>query len=222
VARRLALAAGFLALAAAGCASNGPPPAPPAPAAHEATPDPAVFRRAEADRARMLELEIERLQADVKSAEETLVSVESGMRGAQTRAEAVSLLAQARIQVDRAAARAPWGADTVAEARTKLDDAERQLDQGHIGSAIFFVSRASRIAETLLAEADRVQHTPGTRFVRSARVNLRADPTTDAEVIDVLPAGLPVFPEQSLGEWALVRTVGGQVGWIHAALLRER
>ena len=91
----------------------------------------------------------------------------------------MSQLAGARIQVGRAAQRAPWRDDAIAEARGKLDEAGRQLDAGHIGSAIFFVSRASRIATTLLAEADRVGRSAGRRFVKGDRVNLRAEPSAE-------------------------------------------
>jgi hypothetical protein len=171
---------------------------------------------------RLLELEVDRLQADLRLAEQALVAVESGLRGGQTRAEAVSVLAEARIEVDRAAKRAPWRAEAVAEARAKLDEADRELGAGHIGSAVFFVSRASRIAATLLAEAELVGKTPTTRYVKGARVNLRAEPTTESPVVAVLPVQLPVFPEADTGEWVLVRTVSGKVGWVHASLLRGR
>jgi Bacterial SH3 domain len=214
----LAVAAATL---AAGCAQRGgPPPTDPAAALPEA--DPGVYRRADADRMKLLELEIDRLQADLRAAEQALVAVESGMRGGQTPAEAVSMLAEARIAVDRAGKRAPWRADVVTEARGKLDEAERELAAGHIGSAVFFVSRASRIAATLLAEAELASKTPTTRYVKGGRVNLRAEPTTASQVLAVLPMELPVFPEADAGEWVLVRTVSGKVGWVHASLLRGR
>jgi uncharacterized protein YgiM (DUF1202 family) len=171
---------------------------------------------------KLLELEIDRLQADLAAAEEALVAVESGMRGGQTRAEAVSMLAEARIEVDRAARRAPWRAEAAAEARAKLDEAERELGAGHIGSAVFFVSRASRIAASLLAEAELVGKTPTTRYVKGARVNLRAEPTTESKVVAVLPRELPVFPEADTAGWVLVRTASGRVGWVHGSLLRGR
>jgi hypothetical protein len=212
----LALAAG---LWQAACAHPAPPPAP---APHPSEPSPEVYRRAEEARVKLLEHEIERLNADVAAAEETLVSVESGLRGSQTRTEAVSMLAEARIEVDRAEKRAPWRADAAAEAQEKLEEADRQIAQNHIGSAIFFISRASRIAKNLLAEADLVRKTPGTRFVRSDRVNLRAAPDAGSEVLAVLRAELPVFAEGDEGEWVLVRTVRGDVGWVHASLLRAR
>jgi hypothetical protein len=171
---------------------------------------------------KLLELEVDRLQADLRAAEEALVAVESGMRGGQTRAEVVSMLAEARIEVDRAARRAPWRAEAVAEARAKLDEADRELAAGHVGSAVFFVSRASRIATTLVAEAELAGRTPTTRWVKGRRVNLRSEPTTESRVVTVMPADLPVFPESDAGAWVLVRTVSGKVGWVHASLLRGR
>ena len=215
---RLALALAA-ALAAAGCA-RAPAPSPPPPALHE--PSAEVYRRAEAARVKLLELEVERLNADVRAAEETLVAVESGLRGSQTRTEAVSMLAEARIEVEHAAKRAPWSADAVDEAQEKLQEADRQLAEGHIGSAIFFISRASRIAKNVLVEADLVRKTPDARFVKSDRVNLRSAPDTDSEVLAVLRAELPVFAESDEGEWVLVRTVRGDVGWVRADFLRQR
>ena len=219
--RALALAAS---LTLAGCALFAPPPPPPPPAP-EPMPervDVAVYRRVATERAELLERENERLRADLRAAEETLLAVESGMRGTQRRAEAVSVLAEARIQVDRAAQRAPWRASTAAEARKKLEEADRQLADGHLGSAIFFVSRATRIAAGLDAEADLVARSPGTRSVKPRRANLRAEPSTESAVLDVLPGQLPVFVEATEGEWVLVRTVSGQVGWLRADLLATR
>lgn len=196
--------------------------APPAaaPVAHE--PAPEIRRRADADRLRALEREVDRLRADLRAAEETLLAVESGMRGAQGRAEAVSALAEARIQVDRAARRAPWRPEAAAEARAKLAEAERELAANHVGSAVFFVSRARRIAESLGAEVERVASDPNAGFVRGDRVNLREGPTPLARVIETLPAALPVFVEGREGDWSLVRTATGQVGFVRSDLLTTR
>jgi hypothetical protein len=130
------------------------------------------------------------------------------------------MLAESRIELARAAKRAPWRAAEAEEARSKLDEADRELAAGHVGSALFFVSRTSRIAKGLIAEADLVARTRGTRRVDGSRVNLRAEASTESPVLAVLPSALPVFPELEEGEWVLVRTAFGQVGWIHASLLR--
>lgn len=210
------------ALALSACATSAPPPPAPVVAPAAPAPAPEIYRRADADRVQALEHEVQRLRADLRAAEETLLAVESGMRGAQRRAEALSMLAEARIQVDRAAKRAPWRPEIAAEAREKLAEADRQLAADHIGSAIFFVSRASRIAATLATEADVVSKTPGALEVRAARVNLRAEPSTTGEVLTVLPAEFPVFLESRQQDWALVRTVSGDVGYVRSDLLRAR
>jgi exonuclease SbcC len=215
-----------IAMLALACATT--PAGKPAGGLSAAVADPATRlsqearHRADADRVRALELEVERLRADLRAAEETLLSVESGMRGEQGRAEAISALAEARIELARAARRAPWREDVADEARDKLTEAERQLAADHVGSAVFFVSRARRMAESLAAEADRVAADPKTRFVREARVNLRGAPTRDAEVLATLPAQLPVFVETHEGDWVLVRTVTGNVGFLRSDLLSGR
>jgi hypothetical protein len=200
-----------------GCAWLQPPPPPPSPEPERV--DVSVYQRLAQERAELLERENERLRADLRAAEETLLEIESGMRGTQRRAEAVSMLAEARIQVDRAAERAPWRQGTAAEAREKLDEAERQLAESHFGSAIFFVSRATRIAASLDAEADLVARTPGARSVGPHRVNLRAEPSTESGVLAVLTRRTPVFVEGNENGWALVRTFGGEVGWVREDLL---
>jgi Bacterial SH3 domain len=216
-AHRIGLA---VALLLSGCAYFEPSPAP-SPAC-ETSPDTSVYERAAAERAEALESENQQLRADLRAAEETLLAIESGMRSTQRRAEAVSRLAEARIQVDRAAARAPWLSAGATEARAKLDEAERQLAGEHFGSAIFFVSRASRIAASLDAEADRVSRSPGARRVKPERVNLRAGPSTESAVLAVLSAELPVFVERSDQGWSLVRTPAGQVGWLRSDLIAKR
>lgn len=212
-------------LTAIACATPPPPaplPEPEAVVAAKVEPSPEILRRAGADRVRVLEAEIARLRADLRSAEETLLAVESGMRGNQGRAEAVSALAETRIQVERAARRAPWRVDEAAEARAKLAEAERQLASQHIGSTIFFVSRARRIADSLVAEADRIRANPNGASVKGDRVNLREAPSQESTVLATLPARLPVVVEGAEGDWSLVRTATGQVGFVHTTLLSLR
>ncbi|MBY0399129.1 SH3 domain-containing protein [Myxococcota bacterium] len=217
-----------LLLAASIACVSPPQPAPAPPPASvpeeivQIEPSPEILRRADADRVRVLEAEVSRLRADLRSAEETLLAVESGMRGAQGRAEAVSGLAETRIQVERAVRLAPWRVDEAAEARAKLAEAERQLAAEHIGSTIFFVSRARRIADSLAAEAERVRSNRNATFVRGDRVNLREAPSKESTVLSTLPARLPVFVEGAQGDWSLVRTATGQVGFVHTTLLNLR
>jgi hypothetical protein len=204
-----------------GCASDGWPPllgGTTAPGKEVGVTE--VFQRADIDRVTQLEVEAERLRTDLREAEEAMVAIESGLRGVHGRADAVSSLAESRVEVERAARSAPWSRERLLEAQQKLEEAEVQFQEGHTGSAVFFASRARRIAEALNEVADRVAKTPGTRFVDRPRVNLRAGASTEASILHVLVAGTPVFPEREDGEWIMVRTPSGQAGWVYESLLR--
>ena len=178
-----------------------------------------VRRRAEVDRSEALEREIGRLQADLAQAENALVRAESGLRGNHSRADAISSLASARIQVQRAAQRTPWRSDRIEEAQTKLVEADTQVANGNFGAALFFVHRAQRIAAQLESEAQLVEDNRDARFVMGKLVNLRAGPSTADLVVGVLRKGTPVFPERWEAPWVLVRVVAGPVGWIHGGLI---
>lgn len=200
---------------------TAPPPAAPAPPVVDRTIGDEVYRRAASQRAERLEREIARLRGDLRQAEEALVAAESGMRAVHSRADAVSSLASARIQIERSQQGAPWRETEFSEAEAKLAEADRLINEGHFGAALYFVYRASRIADELEAEAEAVRSTPGTRFVRGRRVNLRSGPSTSETVLAVLTQGTPVFPERKAEQWILVRTASGPVGWVHGSLLRK-
>lgn len=214
-----ALAAVLLVLPA--CSILQPPQAAQEPSQDRGRDD-GFYRSADRERVAHLERQVARLRADLLQAEESMVAIESGLRGLHTRADAVSSLAEARIAVERAAPAARWRPEQVKEARTKLEEAERQLQAGHSGSAVFFASRARRIAETLNEEAEHVARDTSTRFVNTRSVNLRAGPSTQHAIVDILSEATPVFPDREQGEWVLVRTLSGPAGWIHTSLLSPR
>src|SRR5262245_63385813 len=142
-----------LCLGALGCEGIGPSlgrpwgkQTPPPPSVAETEhPEVEIYRRAEAERVEFFERELARLREDLARAEASIVAIESGLRGAQTRADAVSAVAEARIAVDRVSRQVPWRQERVQEAESKLQEARRQLDAEHIASAIFFASRAMGI-----------------------------------------------------------------------------
>ena len=182
----------------------------------------AVLHRAETERAERLEQEVLRLRADLRRAEEALVAAESGLRIGRSRADAISSLAEAEIEVARAAEQAPWRSSEIDAARSKLAEADEQVERGHFGAAVFFVYRARRIATQLLREAELVHQHPDAAFVRGERVNLRAGPSLEENVLTVLTLGTPVFPERDQDAWVLVRVSLGTVGWIHNSMLRTQ
>ena len=145
--------------------------------------------------------EAERLRAELERAETALRS--------SSQADAVSALASGRVQVERAALEAPWRKAEIAEARSKLAEGNRQLKAGQFGPAIFFVQRAESIAGNLLEKARTLHRSPATHFVRSARVNVRAEPSARARILAVLPSGTPISPRKRKGAWVKIRLSDG-------------
>jgi hypothetical protein len=190
--------------------------------AHEQTArDAEIYRQAQSERIQSLEREIARLRKDLDEAEGAMVAIESGLRGPQTRADAVSALAEARISLERARSTVRWRSDEIREVIEKIEEAERQFQAGNVGSAVFFASRAQRIADMLRDEGRRASDAKGTRVVVAPRVNMRAGPSTDQPIVLVLPEATPVLPQRSEGEWMLVRTLDGAAGWVHTSLLAK-
>ncbi|HKA14464.1 MAG TPA: SH3 domain-containing protein [Myxococcota bacterium] len=196
-----------------------PAPAPAPTPAPSAEIDPEVLARAQNERYEYLEREVARLREDLQQAEDSIVQLESGLRGLHTRADAVSAVAEARIALDRVSAGVPWRRERVAEARAKLEEADRQLASDHLGAAVFFASRARRITDSLRAETQQVAKWRERRVIRGDRVNLRSAPTETASVVEVLVRETPLYPERSLPDWTLVRTPDGRVGWVQKQLL---
>lgn len=207
-----------LLLIALGACATPPPPAPPPEPSCE--PELAAVKSANRERTALLEREVQRLEVELDEAEQALGAVESGLRGTKSRADAVSGLAEARIEVERASRQTRWRPQALESAGAKLSESERQLEIGKYAAAIFFSSRAARIADELIEESEWAAAHPKARFVKAHRVNLRTGPSLDERVKQVLPRGTPVLPESEAGDWLLVRTAGGRVGWIHATLVR--
>ena len=193
-------------------AASSPPPTP--------TVDAELLHRAE--RVQALEREVQRLKIDLVRAEDALIGVESRLRSGHSRANAVSSLAEAQMQLNRAAKVAPWRSETISEARDKLDIAQKHIDNEYFGAAVFFVYRANRIVEELNHEADIVDKTSQVMFVNRPRVNLRIGPTTEDEILTILVRGTPVVRERKKDEWLLVRTLTGIVGWVHYSLVTSK
>ncbi len=216
--RRHAAGTGAVALGVslllAGCGTTGIP--------RLSCEDAEIYRSAQRERSEYLERALARLRTDLRQAEAAMVASDSELRGAHTRADAVSAVAEARIAVQRAANTVHWRPEQLEEARDKLDEAERQLQAQRSGGAVFFASRARRIADGLNEEARRVAGNRAARFIGARQANLRTGPSTQRKVVAVLPQGTPVFPQREEERWMLVRTLSGPVGWLHASLLRPR
>ena len=181
-----------------------------------------VILKADTKRIEQLEREIVRLKAELVRAEDTLVAVESGLQSGYTRADAVTSMAEAQIQLEKTAGRAPWHADMISQAQDKLKTAQSHIESGRFGAGLFFVYRVKSIVKDINDEAEAIRTSPSLLFVSMKRANLRGGPSTNHKVITTLTQDTPLFREDRSGSWVLVRTLSGTVGWIHAGLLTRK
>lgn len=181
-----------------------------------------VILKADTKRIEQLEREIARLQAELARAEDTLVAVESGLQSGYTRADAVSSMVEAQIQLEKTAARSPWHVDMINKAQDKLKSAQSHIDAGRFGAGLFFVYRVNSIVNVINDETKVIRTSPSLLFVSKKRANLRDGPSTNYKVITTLTQDTPLFREDRSEGWVLVRTHSGMVGWIHAGLLTRK
>ena len=75
------------------------------------------------------------------------------------------------------------------------------------------------MADSLIREANGAVRAKNTLWVNAPRLNVRDGPSTDNRVLAVLPRNAPVFEEKVDGNWALVRTPSGVLGWVYRPML---
>lgn len=168
-----------------------------------------------------LEEDVVRLRADLRHAEDALVSLGSSSGGQRGRADAVSSVAQARGRIDLAAQVGGDSAQILPAARRTLQEAERQLRDGRHETAAYFAARSRRMAEAVLRQA-ALTRVPAPLRVSSDEVRLRKGPSADYAVIETLARRDRVLAEAEAGDWVRVRAPSGKTGWVHGSLLEGR
>jgi hypothetical protein len=102
----------------------------------------ARLRRAEDER-RRLEERVALLQRELELTEMEVVRTKARLQGIETKAEASSAIAEARILMTRLDAR---DRATLSRCQELLDKAEQQIGENNFGAAVFFARKAQDIA----------------------------------------------------------------------------
>jgi chromosome segregation ATPase len=105
----------------------------------------ARLRRAGEEQKR-LEERLAVLQRDLEATETEVIRTKAKLKGIETKAEASSAIAEARILLLRRKDEKKKTAD-IARAEEKLERAERQLRDGNFGAAVFFALQAQELLE---------------------------------------------------------------------------
>ncbi len=236
--RNLGAAAALL--AAAGCQWLAPRSQAPPPAASDAPAADDAVRRLEA-RARSLELDLARanaqierrdariallenelasVRADLETAERQFVTIERGLLRDETRASAVTAIAEARLRRDRVVAADSSAIDSAAAGRieTLLRTATNLVDRGNYPAAVYYARRAAREIERARRHAGE-ELAGDVAVVAAERVNLRAGPSATSRRVARLAFGDVVVRIDRRGDWVRVRTRHDREGWIRADLL---
>lgn len=105
----------------------------------------ARLRRA-GEEQKKLEEKLAVLHRDLEATETEVIRTKAKLKGIETKAEASSAIAEARILLLRRNDEKKRTAD-IARAEEKLERAERQLRDGNFGAAVFFALQAQELLE---------------------------------------------------------------------------
>jgi hypothetical protein len=176
------------------------------------------------DELRRLEDRVTLLQHDLEMTETEVIRTKARLKGNETKAEASSAIAEARILMKRLSADKSHGA-ALTRCNELLLRAEDLLRAENYGAAAFFALKAQETAtktEGAAAPANPagLEHAPAQRsyLVKATLANLRKGPAPNEAVAGTLPKGAALEALAMRGEWIKVRS-GSLTGWIHKSLV---
>jgi hypothetical protein len=192
-------------------------------AAGEAERLSARLRRTEEEQ-RRLEEKVALLQRDLDYTETEVIRTKARLKGIETRAEASSAIAEARILTRRLAEHRGLGA-TLVRCQEQLVRAEQLLQEENYGAAIFFAMKAQDTALKAHPGEDAPRPDDAGRpaakshyVVTASRANIRRGPSIRDPVLVRAVKGTTVLALIQRGDW--IRVVHRDVtGWIHRSVV---
>jgi hypothetical protein len=169
------------------------------------------------------------LELELKSALEELVRSQTSVRNVQSRAFAVSRIAEVRVELQSLRKRPdPALADRLQRGAAFLDHADRALAEQNVGGAAYLAERASEllrqartIAEIRGGEpTELIPLVPPRKLEVLAAANLRRAPSSDSEKLGGVEPGTELKAVARRGEWYQVEVEGMEPVWIHRRLVR--
>jgi SH3-like domain-containing protein len=175
----------------------------------------ARLRRSEEEQ-RRLEERLAAEQRDLDFTEMELIRTKARLKGLETKAEASSAIAEARILLRRAEGRGAMAAAS----QQSLGKAEELLLAENFGAAIFFALKAQDLASRAQDGGEsRRAAGPQQVTVRVAQANLRQGPGPREVVVGKAPRGAVLPVKAAQGDWLQV-TYGGVTGWVSRSVVQ--
>jgi SH3 domain-containing protein len=171
----------------------------------------ARLRRSEEEQ-RRLEERLAAEQRDLEVTEMELIRTKARLKGLETKAEASSAIAEARILLRRAEGRS--GA-LLTLGQQSLAKAEQQLGEENYGAANFFALKAQDLANRAqdASETRRDPVLPLSVRVRVSRANLRQGPGLDQKVLTLVRRGTTLPVRRAQGDWFEI-SQGTGTAWV--------
>ena len=169
------------------------------------------------------------LELELKSALEELVRSQTSVRNVQSRAFAVSRIAENRVELQSFKKRPDSAlADRLDRAAGFLDHADRALAEDNVGGAAYLAERASELlrqARTIAeirgtSPTELIPLVPPRTLEVLAAANLRKGPSADSEKLGAVQPGTELNAIARRGEWFQVEVEGKEPVWIHRRLVR--
>lgn len=170
------------------------------------------------ERIELLKEELANVRSDLEFVEKQFVLFERRLTNEETKASAVSAVAEVQLLRDKLQTDEPLDEETLSEVEARLAAAGVLIDKRKYTAAVYYANRAMRA----LNRAERVRNTfvdGDALVVAVSKANLRKGPGGRFDVISQLAYGTAVVRIDSRDEWLKVRTRDGHTGWIHASLL---
>jgi hypothetical protein len=168
------------------------------------------------------------LELELHSALEELIRSQVNALNVQSRAFAVSRIAEVRVELASfRASRDPALADRLDRAEVFLDRADRALQEDNVGGAAYLAERASELVRQVKTVAELradepkelIPIVPPRDIEVSAVANLRKAPSANSERVGSVEPGTRLRAVARQGEWYQVETDGGAAAWVHRRLV---
>jgi SH3-like domain-containing protein len=178
-------------------------------------------RKADDDQ-RRLEEEVALLSRDLELTENEIIRLKAKLRGLDSKAEASSAIAESRILLKRYQEQRGRSAN-LARSQELVERAEQQILEENYGAAAFFAQKAQDLLQDRRRSADvggvPERAAPKKQYtVRAEVVNIRAEPSTSANVVGKAAMGDVLDAVAVRGEWLKV-TAGSVSGWVYRRLV---
>lgn len=173
------------------------------------------------ERTQVLEDEIQTLAADLQQVEKQFVNFEQSIQAEETKASAVTAIADAQVLFEKVQSQDPDILDslTVLDVTDRLRVSNELVKRRKFTAAVYYAHRVKRILN-LTERRKNIASGGETRIVSVGSANIREGPGQRFRVVGQLKFGTPLVQVAAEREWYKVRTKAGETGWVHGSLVR--